>query len=517
MNFLWGYDIFIIKPFNVRRVIMKIVNIMNFVRTFEPRDAETEAKLFDTAKAQLRLCNEMGLEATFLLEYDALCDERYVELFRREAKENIELGLWYEIVEPLTSDIGIAYNSARGYRWDWNIDPGYPMSYPNETKARLIRQAMEKFREIFGYYPRTVGSWVIDTYTMNYLNENYELDALAICRDQINTDAYTMVGGYFSGLYLPSRLNIFTPAQTRENQAKTPVIRLLGADPIHNYDSDKYMSEVQPDYTVYTLEPACPAGRDPVAINWFFRTYYDNENLGMGYTQVGQENSFARFDLITPLRLQFEILGKKGIKFEKMSDTGAAFKLNHAVTPPAAVSATENWDVTDTQSVIYSSRFYTASIIRHEGTVALRYLYLFDDRIEDTYLTKRCDTFDSVHENMPIVDTYYQRGDTDGGWGIILDTGADKITSCKTGEGEITVSWGKGSVIFGESDITVINCDSYFKPQMSSTEIKSCKDRLVYSYKGHSYALTVDGGEISAGDGEFRFVGERIRLIPTKL
>ena len=54
----------------------------------------------------------MGLPSAFLLEYDALCDERYVELFRG-AGQNIELGLWYEIVEPLTTDIGIPYNSTR--------------------------------------------------------------------------------------------------------------------------------------------------------------------------------------------------------------------------------------------------------------------------------------------------------------------------------------------------------------------------------------------------------------------
>ena len=207
---------------------MKITNIMNFIRTFEPRDSETEKKLLDTAAAELELSLKMNLPSTFLLEYDALCDDRYLELFKA-VKDNpkIELGFWYEVVEPLTSAVGIPYNSKRGYRWDWNIDPGYSMAYPNETKERLIDEAMRKFKEVFGFYPKTVASWVLDTYTVNYLYDNYELDALMICRDQVNTDAYTMVGGYFNGAYFPSRNNVFTPGgdKTRIN---LPVFRLLG-------------------------------------------------------------------------------------------------------------------------------------------------------------------------------------------------------------------------------------------------------------------------------------------------
>ena len=134
---------------------MKITNIMNFIRTFEPRDSETEKKLLDTAAAELELSLKMNLPSTFLLEYDALCDDRYLELFKA-VKDNpkIELGFWYEVVEPLTSAIGIPYNSKRGYRWDWNIDPGYSMAYPNETKERLIDEAMRKFKEVFGFYPK---------------------------------------------------------------------------------------------------------------------------------------------------------------------------------------------------------------------------------------------------------------------------------------------------------------------------------------------------------------------------
>ena len=498
---------------------MKTVNIMNFVRTFEPRDIEAERLLLDTARAELQLVNEMRLPATFLLEYDALVDERYVELFTNEAGSNIELGLWYEIVEPLTTDIGIPYNSKRGYRWDWGIDPGYPMSYDNATKERLIDQAMNKFREVFGHYPRTVGSWVIDTYTYNYLKDNYKLDAVCICRDQINTDAYTMVGGYFNGFYFPSQNNIFTPSKEPRLQNDVPVARLLGPDPIHNYDGRKHLSEnLMGQTTVFTLEPASEAGRDPRCVDWFFRTFFKNESLSQAYCQIGQENSFSTYDLVTPLRMQFEKLIEMGIRFEKMCDTGAHFRREFGRTPAAAVTALDNWDSPDIQSVQYSSYRYTANIFRRDSVATIRNLYFFDNRVKDTYLTEKCTTFDSIHENMPIVDTYYQRGETDGGEGIILDTGVASLGVKAIGDNKMLVSLGDSEVIFDEDRIKLVGCKPIFTPLMNNTKIELTEGGLSYCYKGHSYALKIEGGS-AEWQGESIVIipdSDTITLIPTE-
>lgn len=496
---------------------MKVTNIMNFIRTFEPRDAEIEKKLFATAKAELGLSLEMDLPSTFLLQYDALCDEKYVELFRA-VKDNprIELGFWYEVVEPLTTAIGIPYNSARGYRWDWNIDPGFPMSYDTATRERLIDEAMRKFKEIFGFYPRTVASWVLDTYTVNYLADNYEIDAFMICRDQINTDAYTMVGGYFNGAYYPSRNNIFTPGGD-ETRLNIPVFRLLGPDPIHNYDGKKHLSagSVERYSTVFTLEPASSVLKNPKIADWLLDTYYCTESIGLAYTQVGQENSFANIDLVTPLRYQYEGLIERGVPFMTVSETARLFKKSYKRTPVTTSAAMTNWDDVDIKCVYYNSEAYTANIFYREGCVSLRSLYLFDDRIEDSYLHGRCTTFDSIHENMPIVDTYYQRGNTDGGEGIILDTGATQFTQSYDGD-ILTVSFGEGSAIFDETGITLVNCKVKFTPEMVNTRISVTDSSVEYEYKSHKYALRVEGCKPEFKDGVISLCGDKIRLTPEK-
>ena len=498
---------------------MKIVNIMNFARSYEPRDLETEKILAKTTLEQLDLVNKHGVDATFLLQYDVICNDEFVKIIKERAGENIELGFWYEVVEPLTTACGMPYKSERGWKWDWYINPGFSVSYPIHEREILIDEAMCKFREVFGYYPRTVGSWLLDTHTVNYLTDNYEIDALCYCRDQVNTDAYTFVGGYFNQGYYPSKNNYFTPASSEETQVNVPIFRLLGPDPIHNYDNGKYASEgcKRGPYTMELVYDRT-SGRNPKIVDWYLDSYYNNESLGFAYMQIGQENSFAAYNIIEPLEMQINKIKEMGdVKFEKMGDTGRSFKKKYPSTPATSVCALSNWDERDCQSVIYDSKHYTANIMRAEGKVFIRGFYLFDDRITDAYNSSPCTTFDAVYENLPIVDTFYQRGNTDGGYGIVLDESSSSFTAVKTGEEELTVSWNDKSVVFKNNSITINNCQLNFAFSMVNTKIDVKSDHICYEYKSHKYKLNISGAEITEKDGLITVSGKCITLTPTKI
>lgn len=496
---------------------MKVVNIMNFARGFEPRDLELEKKLISTTINQMKLVNEMQVAATFLFQYEVLADDKFVSKIKENASDNIEFGFWYEVVEPLTSACGLPYESKYGWKWDWHIKPGFSMSYPNEQRKMLIDEAMRKFKEVFGYYPKTVGSWLLDTFTVNYLSNNYEIDAMCFCRDQINTDAYTLVGGYFNQAYYPSKNNMFTPAQSVETQLNVPMFRLLGPDPIHNYDYAKYVSSAV-DPTPFTMEPVLEknGGGNPEIVDWYLKNYFENESLGFAYMQIGQENSFCSFDTTNILRMQIEkIKNLEGVKFEKMCDTGKAFKEKYHETPATSISALDNWDTLDVQSVYYNCKNYTANIFRHENKVFIRSLYLFDDKIEDVYNSTICDTYDALYENMPIVDTAYQTGDTDGGIGIILDDNAKDIKIKRISNSELEVYWNDKSVRFSENGIYVKNCKLLFSYTMINTDISHDASSISFDYKNNKYYLNVNGGVISSEKNIIKIDGENIILIPS--
>ena len=498
---------------------MKVVNIMNFARSYEPRDLEAEEMLCETTRQQLELVNELKVDATFLLQYDVISNPEFVDMIKARAGENIELGFWYEVVEPLTTACGMPYESERGWKWDWFIKPGFSVSYTLKEREILIDEAMRKFKEVFGYYPRTVGSWLLDTHTVNYLCDNYEIDALCFCRDQVNTDAYTFVGGYFNQAYYPSRNNYYTPAGSNKTQLNVPVFRLLGPDPIYNYDNGKYAS-AERKRGPYTMEIVhdISSGRNPMITDWYLENYFRNENLGFAYMQIGQENSFAKYDIIDPLKMQIEkVLALGDVKIEKMCDTGRAFKQKYNSTPSTAVCALNNWDTPDCQSVFYDSQLYTANVMRYDKKVFIRAFYMFDDRIPDPYETTPCTTFDAVYENLPLVDTHYQKGSTDGGYGIVLDEDATAFTAKKTGDEELTISWNDKKVVFQKNQILLYNCNLLFTNNMNNTKISVFSKIINYEYKGTKYALEISGADIDQQGNIITIKGDNITLTPKKI
>ncbi len=494
---------------------MKIVNVMNFVRQCEPRDPASDAVLFSTTEKQLELVNAEGIDNTFLLQYDALCDPKYIELFKRKATKRTELGFWYEVVEPLTAACGMPYESEYGWAWDWHIKPGFAMAYTPAEREKLIDEAMRKFKEVFGYYPRTVGSWLLDTHTVNYLCEHYDIDAFCICRDQVNIDAYTLVGGYFNQAYYPCKNNLFTPAQSKETQVNTPIIRLLGTDPVHNYDGVKYILNSPETFIgASTLEVAWETGYNPKTVDWFFKCFYRNEDLGFSYAQIGQENSFGLRDLIKPLKMQIDKVKALGdVVFQKMGDTGKWFKETYDKTPQTSVVALDSWNNDEVQSVYYDCQKYTLNVFRFGKQIFIRAWYLFDDRVEDKYLVNKCEEFFAVYENMPIVDTARFAKGMRENIGILLDGNGAPFTAEKNATGGITVRWGEKSIACEENGVTVRGCGEaryflYTDDVQAQAEEKSLK----FAYLGNEYSVGVENCAVEKTENGFIFKGDEIKF-----
>ena len=477
---------------------MKIINLMNFVRQVDPRVENSEQVLFETTRAELELCREYGLDNTFLLQYDALIDPRYRELFSC-AGEKTELGLWLEIVEPLVTAIGLPWRGRPGWKWDWHVVPGFSMAYEPDQRKMLIDECMRAFRETYGDYPKTVGSWLLDTVSAAYLADRYHISALAICRDQVNTDAYTLVGGYFNQAYYPSRRNIFTPAQTNQMQINIPVFRLLGPDPIHNYDNERhlygdinrFLNRGEKYKGCYTMEPVWGCGAQPEIMDWFFDCYFAQESLGFAYTQLGQENSFGCTDFIPNLRMQLEkAIRLKDVHFMKMCDTGEAFKSAFpSCTPATAVCALTDWNrESEVQSIYYDCARYSANLFRDKNEIFIRSLYLFDENVPEHYLDKPCETWDAEYENLPVIDTL-RGSDTKG---ISLCGAEGSLKAARISPDTLGVAWDNGRAEFSPEGICIYGTDcrlSFGGP----ADIHLSADGIVCTYKGISCKLLCSG------------------------
>jgi hypothetical protein len=379
----------------------KIVNIVNFIRLLEPRDAKiTQDVLYQTVVSQVEIMKKYKLPGTFLLQYDALMDPRYQKLLTALPKESFEIGAWWELPQPLIEKAGIKWRGK--YAWDWHSDVGFSVGYTPAEREKIIDVYFADFKKIFGYYPKSVAAWVVDAHSLNYMYDKYKIVATANCKDQVGTDGFTLWGGYWNQAYYPSRVNAYMPAQNAEKQLPVPVFRMLGSDPIRQYADGR---------SVTTLEPVYPhAGGNEQWINWFFQTFSNDPSLGFNYTQAGQENSFTWEAMKKGLEIQMPIIAKMRaqgeVYVETMAESGRWFKKTYKVTPATTFTVTKDLDNSDKKTIWYNSRFYRLNILWENGSMRITDIHLFNEEIPDKYLTGVTTTNQSFFYTLPVVEGF---------------------------------------------------------------------------------------------------------------
>jgi hypothetical protein len=402
----------------VKRRNMKynIVNIIHFIREVDPRQPDCD--LLEPVINQIRLAKEYDLKTTFLIQYDAMINPRYSELLLREKNAKIEIGVWMEIVKPLVEKAGLKWRGREGFSWDWHANVGFSIGYSPVERERLADIFMEDFKSTFGEYPASVGSWFIDAHTLAYLANTYGIKASCMCKDQWGTDGYNLWGGYYNQAFYPSRKNMFSPAQNRDQQIDLPVFRMLGSDPIYQYDaglSAEGLYEPASNQPVYTLEPVYPmCGGNPEWVRWFFDENFTRESLSFGYTQVGQENSFGwelmKQGLESQIKLVSEKEAKGEIQVQTLKESGEWFRSQYKVTPASAIIAQKDWKKQGHGSIWYCNRYYRINMFYEKDRLWIRDIYRFDEEYTERYLTEKCESTQAVYDNLPIIDGYRWSG-----------------------------------------------------------------------------------------------------------
>ena len=384
----------------------RIVNIVNFIRLLEPRDSSvTEDVLYQTVVKQAEILKQYHLKGTFLLQYDALMDSRYQNLLRSLPKDEFEIGAWWEIPQPLIEHAGLKWRGK--YPWDWRANVGFSTGYTQQERIKLIDTYMSNFKKIFGDYPKSVASWFIDAFSLNYMYQKYHIAASANCKDQYGTDGYTLWGGYWNQAYYPSKINAYMPAQHVASQIPVPVFRMLGSDPVRQYDNG-LENERQ---GVVTLEPVYAfGGGDSAWVHWFFQQLVEGEPLAFAYTQAGQENSFTwnamqhGFEIQMPLIAQ--LAGEHKIVVETLGESGKWFTAHFKTTPATAVIVNKDLDNSNKKTVWYNSRFYRVNFLWEDDALRIRDIHLFNENFPSVYETKPVTENECKFFTLPFVDGY---------------------------------------------------------------------------------------------------------------
>jgi hypothetical protein len=307
--------------------------------------------------------------------------------------------------QPLVEKAGLKWRGR--YPWDWHANVGFVTGYMPVERERLIDVYMTDFKRIFGYYPASVGSWFIDAHSLRYMYEKYHIAASCNCKDQYGTDGYTLWGGYWNQAYYPSRTNSYMPAQHASAQIPVPVFRMLGSDPIRQYDNGLGDSR----QGVVTLEPVYSfGGGDSTWVRWFLSAFTSGSGLGFNYTQAGQENSFTWNAMAKGLEMQFPLIARlrdqHKVRIETLAASGRWFRAKYPVTPATTFTVGQDIAGGDKRTIWYDSRFYRINILWEGGRLRIRDVHLFDERFPSVYETAAVDSTDCRLFTLPFVDGY---------------------------------------------------------------------------------------------------------------
>lgn len=384
----------------------RIINIVNFIRQTDYRIADSDSLLLATVAEQIKLVNRYGFPATFLFQYDALINPAYQQLMKSSLSDKCEIGAWWEITQPHAEAAGIGWRGR--HSWDHTANVAFTTGYTPQEREKLVDVYMAKFKEIYGYYPKSVGSWYIDSHSLNYMYEKYGIVASCNCKDQSGTDGYTLWGGYWNQAYYPSRKNGYMPAQTVEEQIPVPVFRMLGSDPLYQYDNGVGHDR----QGVISLEPVYrESGKDRRWVEYFLESIVNQPSLAFNYAQAGQENSFTWNAMSEGLEMQFPIfdsLSKAGkIRLETLGQSGLWFKENFTLTPATAVTTLEDVRGDGNKGVWYNSRYYRANLFWEKDRFCFRDIHFFDERFESEYLTTPGTGGQFLYFTLPVVDRYF--------------------------------------------------------------------------------------------------------------
>ena len=501
----------------------KALNIVNFVRSADPRPPR--ADMIRAVREEVALNLKYGFKNTILLQYDALVDPEMMAEALKSDKAKTEFGLWFEMSRPLNEAAGLPWKpkgAHKNWNWDWHINPGFLMAYDHAGRKAIIDAAFKRFKADFGYYPKSVGSWLLDAWSMDYMEKTYGVDGFCICREQDNTDAYGLRGGYSNGAYYPSKKNMLSAAVDMANAVKSPVFKMLTPDPIYNYGQPRTLYPRFKYGSVPSLEPVTYLGSKPETVDWMFRTYTEPKGLmNLSYMQAGQENSFCWSNISRGWPMQCEKIAKEvaagRFVLEKMCETARAFKTAHKANCPQTQIALDDWSGYGRKSVWYNSRFYRANLLMDGKRLVFRDIHKMSDDFEEPFLDKVCTGWQALYYTPPVVDQWMFRGK--GVSGVMsfsgefasIETAADGdalVVTAKRADGTAaTVRFEEGRIVVsGAGTLDAEYADGDFRKGISIAD-----GGVNFVFQGFRYRIPVRG-ELKATTKGFSIAGDRIEL-----
>jgi len=285
----------------------------------------------ESLAAQEKVVSSFNFPATWLFTYDSFQNKAVLETLSRFPKQD-EFGVFLEVSEQLAIKAGVPHKQPE----HWYLPNALFLSgYSQSDRTKLIDTLFNSFKQTFGYYPTSVGSWWTDSFSLSYMHDRYGVTANLMCSDQFSTDNYQLWGQYWGSPFYPSKLHAGMPA---DEQNKTDVVNIQWAyrDPLNGYYSSLFSTQ---DYFT--------TGKN-LDINYFqklLNLYIHQTDNTFGQVAVGLESDLDASVYSGEYTKQLEVVSKlqknEGVQVVTVNNFSDWFRNKFKETPPMHFESTD--------------------------------------------------------------------------------------------------------------------------------------------------------------------------------
>lgn len=470
------------------------VTISNPVRGFESWTDPKQHPL-DLPKFQYQESTHSAMPVTWLLRYDAVLDATISGFFKNLSvkDENQFLGAFLEVTPWLAKDAGVIY--PEGYSI-FNSHRVFLSGYTQSDRLLLIDTFMSTFFEKFGYYPKSVSAWHLDSYSLEYLQSKYSVLTAMNCDEQYAMDGYRLWGGYIGSPYFPDKNNSLIPASNRKNRVNLAMVRWAQRD-FGNFYGDGSASLYSVQVNDYTA-----VGQTTKYFDKLLSLYGPNDFNEFTYVNIGLENGYSLSLYKQEIKNVYKSLktneGKLNINLISLADFGTWMLARYPESSPVNFYRTPDIaEANDEETYWYQSPFYRIGLKSENGQTKIIDFRVYNREVyENHYATPNQDS--KLYEEIPaIIDTVKKPGTE-----IILDidlqsfkTVYDKqwdLWQISLQNGDTKITFYPEYVTFTNISVPEINLDDLkISTKNSETTWKASPHTPLKDYKKYSWVFWV--------------------------
>ncbi len=317
---------------------------------------------------QIKIFLKEDIPANWLITYSNLFDNLLTEKLK-QIPTNQEIGIFLEVDQNLAEDSLVGYLLGEG---DWaRPDKVFLSGYEIKERQRMIDVVFEKFKQIFGFYPKIVGSWYIDAFSLSYLVDKYQITAVIQVADQYQTDKYGIWGRPWGTPYYPSKFNTLVPANSFKDKLPVVLIQWAQRDPLNGYGSDVFSS-------TYSVQANDYIAHHQLNIDYFKKlaesylfSANDLNQLTIGI-EVGQEGKKYIREYEKQVLFLKSLSNKGKIAFLSMSEFAQKFSNLYPELSPNYFIKGKDIVNQQNEAFWFSSPLYRIGLIMEKGELKIR-------------------------------------------------------------------------------------------------------------------------------------------------